>query len=722
MHFCSSSSGSSQHFLLLAGSALAASAAPLAAQAPVIEQPTTDNTSAAENVDESEQQRDTADASDSSSVTRRTFQPEEFDRFAPRSALDIARQIPGFAIREGDGARGLGQADTNVLINGRRISGKSNGPVAALQRIPVEEVVRLELVDGASLEIGGLTGQVLNVITSSSGGISGQFRYAPQFRSFGTPFRWGNARVAIAGGGDKTEWTLALENDQGRFGDEGPELVFDGAGDLIDTREEFRNEDVDLLNLSGSFTRVADNGNVLNLTGEVNGFIFRFDEISERSGSISPVDRVRDFRETEDEYNFELGADYEFKLGPGRLKLIGYHRYEDSPTTSQATIEFADGSPPTGSLFTRDADEAETIIRTEYGFPALGGDLLVALEGVSNFLDIISTLEERDAEGVLQPVEFPGASARVEEDRADFGVTYNRALSPKLQLQVSLGGEYSQLRQSGELGQTRDFVRPKGFVALDWNANSKLNLSGRIEREVGQLNFFDFIASANLNQDRVDVTNADLVPQQSWVFEVEANLDLGALGSLNLRPFYEEISDIVDQIPIEGGGQAPGNLPSAQFYGIESELTLLSEPLGWQGTRLDVSLSLRGSSVRDPLLGTTRELSGNDIIDLESSIRHDFFGTDFAIGGEANWEDNAENVRLDEIALRTESFGFVSAFVEHKDIAGLTFRANIANLVDRRNRFSRTVFLDRANDVIDFSETRSRRLGTIFTLEIEGSF
>ena len=101
--------------------------------------------------------------------TRSTFTPEDFARFAPRNALDMARQVPGFAIRTGDGARGLGQADTNVILNGRRISGKSNGPVEALQRIAVDDVVRLELVDGASLDIGGLSGQVLNVITRSSG-------------------------------------------------------------------------------------------------------------------------------------------------------------------------------------------------------------------------------------------------------------------------------------------------------------------------------------------------------------------------------------------------------------------------------------------------------------------------------------------------------------------------------------------------------------------------
>lgn len=663
-----------------------------------------------------------ADQPAAAASTRRSFAPQDFARFAPRSALDMARQVPGFAIREGDGARGLGQADTNVLVNGRRISGKSNGPIAALQRIPTEDVLRIELVDGASLDIGGLTGQVLNVVTRSSGRITGQFRYAPQFRTFGTDPRFYEGRVALAGGGAKTDWTLAVENNSARLGDEGPEFVFDGAGALIDTREEARRENMDRIGLSGSITRIADSGNVLNLTGALNGFIFRDEEVSQRSGPIDPVDRVREFRFSEDEFNFELGADYEFPLGDGRLKLIGYHRYEDSPTLSQSTTLYADNRPAEGTRFARDADEAETIVRTEYTTGALGGDIVIAAEGVRNYLDITSTLEVRDATGALQPTEFAGASARVDEDRGEVQATYSRALASGLQFQLSVAGEYSRLAQSGEQGQTRSFTRPKGFVALDWKAAPGVNIAARLERLVGQLNFFDFIASVDLNQDREDVTNAQLVPQQSWRLEVETNVAMGALGTLNLRPFYEDIVDIIDQIPIAGGGQAPGNLPSAQFYGVTGDLTLLSEGIGWRGTRMDLGLTVQDSRVRDPLLGTHRTISGNDTINLNAELRHDFPDTPWAVGADVTWQDNAEVVRLDEVARTTQSFGFARASIEHKDVAGMTLRMGIANLLDRENRFRRTVFLDRLAGLVDFSERRERRFGTIVTFELEGSF
>lgn len=654
--------------------------------------------------------------------TRSTFTPEDFARFAPRTALDMARQVPGFAIRDTDDARGLGQADTNVLINGRRISGKSNGPVEALQRIPLDDVVRLEVVDGASLDIGGLSGQVLNVVTRSTGRITGQFRVAPQFRTRGTPAQLLDGRIGIAGGGAKTEWNLSLDNDSNRRGDEGPERVFNAAGQLIETREEKSNFNSDLINLSGSFTRKADNGNILNLTGEVEALIFSETERSAQTGLVTPEVRNRLFRRTEDSRSFELGGDYQFTFGPGQLKVIGFYGLEDTPEVANVLTEFADGRAPTGSRFVSDTRSGETIARGEYTLAALGGNLVAAIEGARNFLEIDAELSVRDGAGVLQPTPLPGASARVDEDRIDGGLTYSRALASNLQFQGSLGAEFSRISQSGAFGLSRQFFRPKGFVSLDWKARDGVNLAGRIERVVGQLEFDDFLAGVDLDQDREDGSNGALVPPQSWMSELELSLNLGALGKANLRGFYEDITDIVDQIPLPGGGQAVGNIPSAQRYGIGGDITLLSDGLGWKGTRFDLRFALQDSRVRDPLLTTPRELSGNERVNLRGNLRHDFADKVWAVGGMFDWMDFTPVVRLDEVSRRSQTFGFASVFVENKDVAGLTVRGMIGNLLDRRNKFDRTVFADRAAGLASFSESRRRSFGQIVTLEIEGTF
>ena len=655
-------------------------------------------------------------------TTRSTFDPSYFTRFAPRSALDMARNVPGFAIRGSDDARGLGQADSNVLINGRRISGKANGPVEALRRIPAEDVVRLELVDGASLDIGGLTGQVLNVVTSASGRVSGQFRYQPEFRSFGTPARLLAGSVALAGSGAKSEWTLALRNDSNRRGNEGLEQVFGSTGTLTALRDEKANFDSDRISLSGSYGRSANNGNLLNLNGQVQSFIFREREVSLQRPPGGTLERTRNLRRTEDEFSYEFGADYEFGLGPGRLKLIGYHRYEDSPFTNAVVVEFTDGRAAQGSRFVRDADDGETILRSEYSAKAGGGNLVAALEGARNFLSIVSALSERDATGVLQPVDLAGASARVDEDRVDAGLTWNRALASNLQLQLSAGGEYSRISQSGPLGLTRSFWRPKGFASLDWKVNADFNLAGRVERVVGQLDFFDFIASVDLDQDRTNDSNANLKPEQSWVYDLEANWRMGQLGNLTLSGYYEELTDVVDQIPLPGGGQAPGNIPSARLYGVETQATLLSDGLGWRGTRVDLGAELARSDVRDPLLGTIREISGNELFSFEFRMRQDIPESDWAFGVRGDWRKVARSVRLDEISRDQPSFAQGFAFLENKDVAGLTVRARLGNLMNQKDRFNRTVFSNRAAGIVAFSERRERRFGTVFSFDLEGSF
>jgi hypothetical protein len=655
-------------------------------------------------------------------TTRATFLPEDFARFAPRTALDMARQVPGFAIREGEDARGLGQADTNVIVNGQRISGKSNGPVEALQRIAAEDVVRLELVDGASLDIGGLSGQVLNVVTRSSGRITGQFKLAPQFRTFGTPARLFDTTIGIAGGGSKTEWNIGFRNDSNRRGDLGPERVFDRTGQLVELREERSNFNSDDIFLSGSFTRRADNGNVLNLNGQASALIFVETELSQQVSLTGLAGRVRNFRRTEDPRGFEIGADYQFGLGPGQLKLIAFHGFTQGPESATVLTEFADGRPPAGSRFDTDAREGETIARGEYTLAAAGGSWVAALEGARNFLALDADLAVRDAAGVLQPVVLPGASARVDEDRFDGGLTYSRALAPGLQLQVSAGAEFSRISQSGTFGLTRQFWRPKGFVALDWKASSRINLAGRIERVVGQLDFGDFLARVDLNQEREDGSNGALVPPQSWVADLELSVALGKLGTVNLRGFYEDITDLVDQIPLDGGGQGIGNIPSARRYGLNGDLTVLSDGLGWTGTRFDLRFAFTGSRVADPLLGTPRELSNNETVNLRGNLRHDFPGKIWAVGGNFDWQDFAPTVRLDEVFRRSFTFGMASLFVENKNIAGLTLRGSVANLLDRTNKFDRTLFADRSAGLVNIVETRRRRFGQIFTLEIEGSF
>src|SRR6218665_562443 len=196
----------------------------------------------------------------------RTYTPADFTRFAPRNALDMLANVPGFSIDSGDTERrGLGQATGNVLINGQRYSGKTEDVQAELQRISAANVVRIEIVDAATLNISGLSGQVANVVTRPAG-LSGNFSWSPRTRRDRTPARLLGAEASINGSlGNATTYTLSVRNNSFRNGNAGPEVVTDGLGVIIDRRDEVLSVNGDQPRLSGSLRHNFGNGSVLNL-------------------------------------------------------------------------------------------------------------------------------------------------------------------------------------------------------------------------------------------------------------------------------------------------------------------------------------------------------------------------------------------------------------------------------------------------------------------------
>ncbi|WP_299328776.1 TonB-dependent siderophore receptor [Parasphingopyxis sp.] len=649
------------------------------------------------------------------------YAPEFFARFSPNTALDMVRQIPGFAIQQGDERRGLGQGGDNVLINGERVSGKSNDAVTTLGRISASNVIRIEVRDAASLDIPGLSGQVVNIVAETTG-ISGNFAWNPQFRPRITNPRLTNGEISVSGTQGAFDYTISLSNsdDSFRGGAEGPELVFDTNGQIIARHDEVATFSGDRPQLAGTFRYDGPGSSVGNLNLSYERWYNRVSEDSIRTGQGLP-DRTRFFRDREDEWNFEIGGDFEFALGPGRLKLIGLRRFERSPFETSLITDFVDGTPSIGDIFIRTLDEGEWIARAEYGW-AMGGDWQVAVEGALNTLDVRSQLSTLDPNGDFQPVILPNSNSEVEEERAEINITYGTPLTDSLTLQASIGGEYSTISQSGEIGLTRTFYRPKGFLSLAWRASDALDIRVRVEREVGQLNFSDFVASSDLAGEREDAANPNLVPPQSWNYEIEATQQLGEFGSITARLYYEQISDIVDQIPIGATAEAPGNIDSAKRYGIEWNSTFNFDPLGWRGGRLDIEAAFQRTRVRDPLTGENRSISSNMQRDIEIELRHDVPGTDWAWGLEYEEYLEAPGFRLSQTNFFRARTPFVGAYIEHKDVFGLRVRGGVYNLLDRDELFTRTFFVNRRDGPINFIEDRVREFGPIFSFQIAGSF
>jgi hypothetical protein len=649
----------------------------------------------------------------------RAYTPEDFARYSPRNALDMLEQVPGFVIREAVQERGLGQATGNVLINGQRLSGKSNDVLTQLSQVPAGNVVRIEIRDGATLDIPGLSGQVANVITKAAG-VSGQWEWRPDVRRYYTDPQLTRGSVSLSGTKGLVDWTFGLDNSANHSGAGGPTTLYNADGSVREYRSEEWTGEVDRPKVSAQLAYKSESGSIGNLNASWQKIFFDYVEDGVRYGPGLP-DRVRAVRSEEGGHNYEIGGDYEFALGAGRLKLIGLDRFVHTPTQDQVEVDYADATPTEGVRFARDGDEKERIARAEYRWK-MGGDWQLSGEYAFNSLDSTSSLYLLDGAGVYQPVPLPGGTATVQEDRYEVMGTYGRALTPSLTFQMSLGGEYSKLEQVGGGGLTRSFRRPKGLVSLAWKATPQLDLNMKLQRRVGQLNFYDFLASVDVNVEQTNAGNPDLVPPQTSELELEAVRDLGAWGNTTLRVYGQRIDDIVDTIPIGADGESPGNIDRATVYGVEWKGTFNLDPIGWTGAKVDARLQHEDSSVRDPLTGEERPIS-NNLKDLaELSLRHDIPGSHWAWGGDLSYAFYSRDYRLTEVGRMWEGPVWGGLFIERKNLKGMTVRVNVSNLTNARSMWQRTVFLDRRTGPVDFYEDRDRKIGPILSLSVSGRF
>ena len=648
------------------------------------------------------------------------YTPADFARFAPRSALDMVLQIPDFTLEESSGDRGLGQASENVLINGQRVSGKSNDARSYLGSIPASTVQRIEVVDGASLNIPGLTGRVANVI-AASGALRYQFQYNAQIRR-NVPDQLTNGSISASGRIGASDVTISLTNDAFRRGGVGPEFISDANGNLTFLRQERSQFEGDRPRLAGTLRRQWADGTILNLNLSGELFYYRVGIDAEGTEFPSLLRYDERLREREDEWNVEAGGDVEFALGGGRLKLIGLQRFEHSPfLTIFTSRDRVPGAVAFGSRFERTIDEGESVLRGEYSWRG-DGDWQASVEGAYNFLENQGEFARLQPDGTYLPIAFDGANVFVDEWRAEALLTHGRTLARGLTVQVTGGGEYSRIRSTGANGQTRSFFRPKGTLRLTWTPDSRWTVNAEFRRAVGQLSFFDFASRFDLQNNNSTAGNRELVPEQSWRARLQATRSFGNLGSLTLGTYHEWITDIVDQVPITATTEGVGNLPSARRWALTFSGTLNLDPLGVPGARLNFSGEVRDSSVSDPVTGRTRRISEdlNRLVNIE--FRHDWPGTDFAWGAQLYEERYRPFFRLDEISSSWLSRPVTTVFAEHKDVAGLTVRLGLRNILLARDDIRREVYVARRNGPVDFREQQFRNIYPIVTLNVSGSF
>jgi len=108
------------------------------------------------------------------------YDEEYFQRFEPLSVGDMMKRVPGVSFQSDIGEyaepslRGIGSEYTQVLINGRRVTGGTNDNSVVVDRIPAELVERVEIIRSPSSDIDSQgIGGTLNIILKEGAELSG---------------------------------------------------------------------------------------------------------------------------------------------------------------------------------------------------------------------------------------------------------------------------------------------------------------------------------------------------------------------------------------------------------------------------------------------------------------------------------------------------------------------------------------------------------------------
>ncbi|MET0274057.1 MAG: TonB-dependent receptor [Phenylobacterium sp.] len=603
------------------------------------------------------------------------YPPSFFADSAPTNAYDMVIRLPGFSFDKGQAVRGLAGSGGNVLIDGQPPVSKNDLLDEALKRIPAASIARVELIRGGApgIDMEGRT-VMANVVRKAGGGFRATVALGDYFISDGRTLpgmraeaqrRWSGGRSAevsqVYGSGPNDEFG---DGHRVRTAADGRTLIrsdidADSEGTKIWTTGAYETP------LAGGRARI--NGAFMLTPSSV--------ELYDRyvgGGREYEYDRI-------DKLQAELGGRYSRNL-TARLALeaVGFQQWNNNRTT----VHFE--APNLVRDFLLDRDTTETVGRlnlkfrqTERMFLEAGG------EAALNRLDSETRLSVNAA-----TVRVPAANVQVEETRGEVFARATWRTTPTLTLEAGVRQEASRVTSQGDVVLEKSLAFTKPRAALTWAPGALNQIRLRVEREVAQLNFDDFVASPNVASTGTLVSgNPDITPQQAWVLEAAWERRFWTSGAAVLTLRHHEINDVVDRVPVFSPAgvvlaDAPGNIGKGTKDEAAVSLTLPLDRFHIRAAQLKGAATWRWSEVTDPLTGEDREISGLRPSEWDARFSQDLPRWKTTWGLDAIGAFRERYYRLSEVETRKFSTS-VWLFAEWKpkpswilrtEFQGVTFR------------------------------------------------
>jgi outer membrane receptor for ferrienterochelin and colicins len=677
-----------------------------------------------------------------------------FVQWGPRTAQDMLDRIPGQASTGGPGGpgggsptaggRGLGSGSggTEILIDGKRTAGKNNQAGGLLRRIATDQVKEIQIIRGTSgeLDVRG-SGQVINVVLfealasqSVSWDASAAMAQDGEFNPSGS--------VAVNGQRGEFNYLFTLRSNP-RYSHnvthERSILADFGRNDVI-SEHRINDRENNEISMNLGYNISPNSSARVNALYAVQDSPTSVSRITNNLRSTANALTTEKEDNPSDRDNWELGGDYELTLARGsRFKLLGIANQNNQNSTRER-FKLNDDNVFENNLFlNNDRIIQERIVRGSYTMDVFSEQSIeFGVEGAQTILDsklalglLSSTGTPSAAVGGLVPQNVSNANSRVEELRYEPFLIHNWTISPKMSLESTLVYEASEISQTGDITRTRDFSFVKPKLDLRYDLTPMLQLRGTVERIINQLNFADFVASNDeQDNDRNLVSgNAGLRQQTQWryTFRTEYRLP-NDVGVMSAEAFYANHQDVIDRIDVSPSDDnlqsANGNIGDGTEYGLNLNASIRMGMIGLPNLLVSPSFIVQDSQVTDPFLKVERRFQSYIRGQWRLTMRHDIPEWRF------NWGlQNFDRVDgglfrydVDDIEFEIGDPRY-NLFAEYVDSRGLTHRLDIGNVSNNVRCRRRTRFVGRISDnILEEIEGQCTTTGLELSFKVTGNF
>lgn len=645
-----------------------------------------------------------------------------FDTYAPSTALDIVSRVPGFSIDFGSDRRGFDGTGGNVLIDGARPASKSGGLREALERIPADSVERVELITNPTMAAASGQTLIVNVVLGSATR-AGTWRTGLERNRDGTVTP--SAKVSLTT--PLLGWRVASSVELYTSDDpnDGVRTRRDATGTLLLVEQEARETDYTMLAWSAEATRDVAGGE-LKLNARLGSDALQ--SLTNRLGFAGPVpgsvpSQLRIDSYEEDAVNGEAGVSYGIAWDSGwRSDTLTLARWSLSDELSGSMRSSPPGVFASGVRAASGRDSFEWIGRSVVAAPeGRAWRPEIGVEVAYNRLDATLDFSELGAGGVITPIPLPSANVVVDEWRYETFANVSSEIWKGWTLDAGLAFEASNIAVRGGAQQSQSLQFLKPSVSLAWRPLEKLSVRAGLRREVGQLDFDGFAASANTGSDRTLGGNPELRPDSATRASLDVDYRIEGGIALNLAAFHAWKKDVQEAVILDPGGPGVspvygfGNAGKATTWG--ATLTAAS-PLPF-GFNVDASLSWVDAAFDDPITGQTRRLNGVTPFSYSLELRQELPEDDLSWGVRVS----NEGVETSYFVPETSQFDYgvdASVYVKATLSPKLTATLSVGNV--REFRLDREFYDPTRAGTLTQVENRQWDRGPDIGLSLEGRF